>query len=90
MELIEALLALEKQAAIVESFIPADADPALLVELLEPWAPPRRCKGNTAKVREHQLADWIAWLRDCGARWESRPAGDLEQDLVHLRSHLGR
>jgi hypothetical protein len=66
-----------------------DADPAELAELLDAWGPPRR-KPNTSRTRELQLADWIAWLRDCGARWESRPAGDLEQDLVHLRSHLGR
>jgi hypothetical protein len=72
MELIEALLALEHAAAVVESFLPVDADPAELAELLAPWAPPRR-RPNTSRSRELQLLDWIAWLRDCGQRWESRP-----------------
>jgi hypothetical protein len=71
-DLIEALLALEHAAAVVESFLPVDADPAQLAELLDAWAPPRR-RSNTSRSRELQLVDWIAWLRDCGERWEARP-----------------
>jgi hypothetical protein len=72
MELIEALLALEHAAADVESFLPVDATPAELVELLDAWGPPRR-KPNTSRTRELQLVDWVAWIRDCGQRWERRP-----------------
>jgi hypothetical protein len=72
MALIDALLALEHAAADVESFLPLDADPAELAELLDAWAPPRR-RSNTSRSRELQLVDWIAWIRDCGERWEARP-----------------
>jgi hypothetical protein len=72
MDLIEALLALEHAAADVESFLPVDATPAELVELLDAWGPPRR-KPNTSRTRELQLLDWLSWLRDCAMRWEARP-----------------
>jgi hypothetical protein len=70
--LIDALLKLEKAAALVESYLPLDNDPALLLELLNAWGPPPR-KPNTTRSRELQLADWLYWLRDCGQRWEARP-----------------
>ncbi|MCP9882001.1 hypothetical protein KBY65_05855 [Cyanobium sp. Alchichica 3B3-8F6] len=70
-DLIRALLALERAAADVESFIPADADDAALVELLDAWGPPRR-RPNTSRTRELQLLDWVAWLKDCAMRWESQ------------------
>jgi hypothetical protein len=72
MDLIEALLELERQAATVESYLPLDADPALLVELLEPWAPPPRLM-KSGRSRERQVEDFLSWLRDCAARWEARP-----------------
>ncbi|MCP9891220.1 hypothetical protein KBY57_09165 [Cyanobium sp. Aljojuca 7D2] len=42
MTLIDSLLALERAATDVESFIPADADDAALVELLDAWGPPHQ------------------------------------------------
>lgn len=73
MELIEALLELEAAAATVESYLP-DADDAELAELLAPWGPPpRRGRGTSAKSRQSQAEDWVAWLKDCAERWEARP-----------------
>ena len=75
MALVDALLALERAAADVESYLPLDADDALLVELLEPWGPPpRRGKGTTPRGRQLQAESFIEWIRDCGSRWESRPS----------------
>jgi len=72
MELIEALLALEHAAAVVESFLPVDATTAELAELLAPWAPPVR-RINTVRGRQLQAEDFVRWIRDCGERWEARP-----------------
>jgi len=72
MDLIRALVELEKAAAVVESFLPVDDDAALLLEVLNAWGPPPR-RPNTKRSRQLQLEDWIAWLRDCGQRWEARP-----------------
>ncbi len=72
MALIDALLALEHAAADVESFLPVDATPAELAELLAPWAPPER-RINTVRGRQLQAEDFVRWIRDCGERWEARP-----------------
>ncbi len=72
MDLIEALLALEHAAAVVESFLPVDATTAELAELLAPWAPPVR-RINTVRGRQLQAEDFVRWIRDCGERWEARP-----------------
>ena len=73
MALIDALLALERAAADVESYLPMDADPAELAELLDAWGPPRRGKGTTPRGRQLQAEIFIEWIRDCGSRWEARP-----------------
>jgi hypothetical protein len=85
MDLIRALVELEKAAAVVESFLPVDDDAALLLEVLNAWGPPPR-RPNTKRTRELQLEDWVAWLRDCGQRWERRPephpSGEEMGDLL--------
>jgi hypothetical protein len=72
MALIDALLALEHAAAVVESFLPVDATTAELAELLAGWAPPVR-RINTVRSRQLQAEDFVRWIRDCGERWEARP-----------------
>jgi len=74
LELVDALLALERAAADVESYLPLDADDAELAELLAPWGPPpRRGKGATTRGRQIQAEDFLAWIRDAASRWEARP-----------------
>ena len=78
MSLSAALLALERAAADVGDYLPANLDDDGLMALSEAWLPPS--KGNHAsKVRRVKL--WIDWIADCSERW---PARDIEPDVGGL------
>ncbi len=73
MDLNDALLALEHQAAVVASFIDFD-DADLVQEIADGWAPLPDGYQATPIVRNRWRRQWLSWLRDCAERWESRPA----------------
>jgi hypothetical protein len=71
-DLNDALLALEHQAATVASFI--DFDDADLVQLIaDGWAPLPEGYHSSPQTRNRWRRQWIDWLRDAAMRWESRP-----------------
>jgi hypothetical protein len=78
MSLSAALLALERAAADVGDYLPANLDDDGLMALSEAWLPPS--KGNHAsKIRQVKL--WLDWCRDAGERW---PARDIEPDVGQM------
>lgn len=73
MELNDALLALEHQAAVVAACL-EDADAELLQQVADGWAP-----GTTPR----QAALWLQWLRDCQQRWQRQPPDEPSADEMH-------
>lgn len=83
--LVEHLHRLEQQAATVAALLDVD-DAELVQQVLDGWAPvPADCKPNQA-ARDRWRRLWLAWLLDCGTRWEHRPpehpAGEDLADLL--------
>jgi hypothetical protein len=72
-ELNDALLALEHQAAVVAACLD-DADTELLQHVADGWAP-----GTTSR----QAALWLLWLRDCQQRWQQQPPDEPSADEMH-------
>jgi hypothetical protein len=71
--LIEHLNALEHQAATVAALIDFD-DAELVQEVAEAFAPlPIELKYANTAQRSRWRRQWIAWLADCGERWEASP-----------------
>jgi hypothetical protein len=78
------LLALEQQAAQVASYL-HDADEELLQQVADAWAPlPNTIKGSNRAQRERWRLDWVAWLVECGDRYEARPPEPSVDDLHRL------
>ncbi len=72
MDLNDALLALEHQAAVVASFIDFD-DADLVQQIADAWAPLPDGYQATPIVRNRWRRQWVSWLRDAAERWEARP-----------------
>jgi hypothetical protein len=84
--LIEHLNALEQQAATVAALIDFD-DEELLQQVAEAFAPlPMELKYNGPAQRDRWRRQWLAWLADCGIRWEAsppaHPAGETMADAL--------
>lgn len=77
MDLNDALLALEHQAATVASFIDFD-DADLVQQVADGWAPLPDGYQATPIVRNRWRRQWVSWLRDCAERWESKPVEGLD------------
>ncbi len=73
MELNDALLALEHQAAVVAACLDG-ADAELLQQVADGWAP-----GTTPR----QAGLWLQWLRDCQQRWQQQPSDEPSADEMH-------
>jgi hypothetical protein len=81
-ELNDALLALEHQAAVVASFLDPDDD-ELLQQIADAWAPvPNATKGSNRAQRARWRREWLSWVLECGDRWEARPT-ELSVDEMH-------
>jgi hypothetical protein len=76
-DLNDALLALEHQAAVVASFIDFD-DTDMVQQVADGWAPLPDGYQATPIVRDRWRRQWISWLRDCAERWEARPVEGLD------------
>jgi hypothetical protein len=72
-ELNDALLALEHQAAVVAACLDG-ADAELLQQVADGWAP-----GTTPR----QAGLWLQWLRDCQQRWQQQPPDEPSADEMH-------
>jgi len=77
MDLNDALLELERQAATVASFIDFD-DADLVQQIADGWAPLPDGYQATPIVRNRWRRQWVSWLRDCAERWESKPVEGLD------------
>ena len=77
MDLNDALLALEHQAATVASFIDFD-DADMVQQIADAWAPLPDGYQATPIVRNRWRRQWVSWLRDCAERWESKPVEGLD------------
>ncbi len=77
MDLNDALLELERQAAVVASFIDFD-DADLVQQIADAWAPLPDGYQATLIVRNRWRRQWVSWLRDCAERWESKPVEGLD------------
>jgi hypothetical protein len=73
----DALLELERQAAVVASFIDFD-DADLVQQVADGWAPLPDGYQASPIVRSRWRRQWIDWLRDCAERWESKPVEGLD------------
>jgi len=82
-QLVEQLTALEQQAAQVAALLD-DAPPEVLAEVIGAFAPPPALKITSAKQRETWGKTWLAWIVDCGERYEQRPAGVAAGELEEL------
>jgi len=82
-QLVEQLTALEQQAAQVAALLD-DAPPEVLAEVIGAFAPPPALKITSAKQRETWGKTWLAWIADCGERYEQRPAGVAAGELEEL------
>jgi len=76
-DLNDALLELEHQAAVVASFLDFD-DEELLQRVADGWAPLPDGYQATPIVRNRWRRQWVSWLRDCAERWESKPVEGLD------------
>ena len=79
-QLVEELTALEKQAAQVAALLDG-ASPELVDEVLAAFAPPPVSKGGTERQRVAWARAWLAWVFDCGYRYEQRPVGPSAEQL---------
>jgi hypothetical protein len=71
--LIEHLNRLEQQAATVAALIDFD-DNDLVQEVADAFAPlPIELRYTGPKQRDRWRRQWLAWLAECGSRWEERP-----------------
>ncbi|MBM5793739.1 MAG: hypothetical protein FJ057_07365 [Cyanobacteria bacterium K_DeepCast_0m_m1_088] len=82
-QLVEQLTALEQQAAQVAALLD-DAPPEVLAEVIGAFAPPPALKITNTKQRETWGRTWLAWIADCGERYERRPAGVAAGELEEL------
>lgn len=73
MDLNDALLALEHQAAVVAACLD-DADAELLQQVADGWAP-----GTSPR----QAGLWLQWLRDCQQRWQQQRPDEPSADEMH-------
>ena len=78
MELADALLALEEAAAVVDALLPDDENE--LDAICDGWAPFPSSACSPIQRKRWQR-DWLAWICDCGQRWEARPAEPSVDDL---------
>jgi hypothetical protein len=76
-DLNDALLELERQAAVVASFIDFD-DADLVKQVADGWAPLPDGYQATPIVRNRWRRQWVSWLRDCAERWEAKPVEGLD------------
>jgi hypothetical protein len=84
MGLSDELIALERQAATVASYLDPD-DKDLLQRLADAFAPlPGTTKGSSPAQRERWRRDWVVWLLECGERFEARPVEPSADDLHRL------
>lgn len=83
MGLNEALLELERQAAVVASYLDHD-DEALLQQVADAWAPMPVIKGASQSQRRRWALNWVEWLFEAASRWEARPAEPSADDLHRL------
>jgi len=81
-QLAEQLILLEQQAAQCAALLDG-APPEVLAEVIGAFAPPPALKITSAKQRETWGKTWIAWIADCGERYEQRPSEPSADDL-HL------
>jgi len=81
-QLAEQLILLEQQAAQCAALLDG-ASPEVLAEVIAAFAPLPALKITSAKQRETWRRTWLAWIVDCGQRWESRPSEPSADDL-HL------
>lgn len=82
-QLASELIALEQQAAQVAALLDG-APPELVEQVLAAFAPPPALKITSAKQRETWGRTWLAWIADCGERWEARPTGAVAGELEDL------
>ncbi len=82
MDLNDALLALEHQAAVVASFIDFD-DADLVQQIADAWAPLPDGYQAPPIVRDRWRRQWVSWLRDAAMRWEARPPAEPSADDLH-------
>ena len=84
--LIEHLNALEHQAAIVAALLDFDDDD-LMQDVADAFAPlPVGVKYSSTVQRDRWRRQGLAWLADCGSRWETKPpahpAGETMADAL--------
>ena len=83
--LFEHLHQLEQQAATVAALIDFD-DEDLVQQVVDAWAPVPNGYQPSKATRDRWRRMWLAWLLDCGDRWEQRPpehpAGEDVADLL--------
>jgi hypothetical protein len=75
----EALLELERQAAVVASYLDPD-DEELLQAVADAWAPFPTTQCSITQ-RKRWALNWIEWLFEAASRWEARPAEPSADDL---------
>jgi hypothetical protein len=76
----DALLDLEKAAAVVASFLDPD-DEVMLQQLADAWAPlPFDGAGSSAQ-RARWRRQWVAWLFEAAQQWEMRPVEPSVDEL---------
>jgi len=82
-QLAEQLTLLEQQAAQCAALLDG-APPEVLAEVIGAFAPLPALKITTTKQRETWRRTWLAWIADCGERYEQRPAGVAAGELEEL------
>ena len=82
MGLNEALLELERQAAVVASYLDPD-DEELLQAVADAWAPFPTTQCSITQ-RKRWALNWIEWLFEAASRWEARPSEPSADDLHRL------
>jgi hypothetical protein len=84
-QLVEQLIALEQQAAQVAALLDG-ADEELIAQTIAAFAPMPAGRGATRQQRDRWGVLWLAWLADCGDRYEARPlahpAGEVMAELL--------
>jgi hypothetical protein len=81
--LVEQLIALEAQAAQVAALLDG-ADEELIEQTIAAFAPMPAGRGATRQQRDRWAGLWLAWIADCGDRYEARPHGPSAEELEEL------
>lgn len=82
-QLAEQLILPEQQAAQCAALLDG-ADEELLEMVGKAFAPLPVLKGSNQATRDRWARTWIAWVADCGDRWEARPTGAAAGELEDL------